>query len=379
MPGSRSAITVALLMVCAVGLYPLPAAAEQYTKRPFSFAIVPGLSTNGFDAARTRAHFSFNLFGGELGRLEGVELASLFNFEHDRALGYQGAGCLNIVLGDAGGVQTAGVGNIIGHNYYAAQFAGTFNFVRCTLNGFQAATVNIADRVHGMQVGVANIAASGLGMQMSVANLALGFGGVQLGVANIAGRFEGFQQGVVNIAGRAKGFQLGVVNIADNLDGEALGIVNIIGNGMHCLAFGYNELGFVEIGGKLGGRSLYSVYALGLEPWAGNQRWLAQLGLGGHVPLKSFFIDYDILAGSVRDMDDWDPGPQNVVGRLRVCGGWRFVPGLAICFGPTLNWTIAQYGLGLDLPTAGVPYIAIGSGTNAARIWPGFSLSLQVF
>jgi hypothetical protein len=338
--------------------------ADEYDLRPFSISLIPPLSSNWTGAASVKSNFSLNIVGGVLGQLSGVELGSVFNTEKDRACGYQGAGAINVVGGEFIGVQQAGIANIAGHGLIGAQFAGAVNVVGDMLTGSQFATVNVAGDGRGAQLGVVN--ASG------------DFRGAQLGVVNITDEVQGFQLAVVNISDRMKGFQLGLVNIAGNLHGEALGLVSVVGNGQHHLNLWYDETGLINIGMKLGTRRLYNVFTLGLEPRSDSLRWYTGLGLGGHIPLHRFFLDLDGLVGSERTVPWWEYSAFSLLSRLRCTGGWEITRGVALTAGPTLNLLVSRPGTAPDLPGARIPHYEFRPGANRVRIWPGFTVGLQL-
>lgn len=85
--------------------------------------------------------FSWNLVGGVARKVEGLEMAGVFNVETESFRGVQTAGVANVVRGPVDGVQLAGVLNVAGD-----------------VDGFQWAPVNVARRVTGLQLGLLNVA-----------------------------------------------------------------------------------------------------------------------------------------------------------------------------------------------------------------------------
>lgn len=377
------------LLVTALVPVTLSVAAPQsyhpYVYRPVSISFVPGFSTNGPGSRYFRSNLSLNIIGGELGQVEGVELGGVFNIDEADVYGYQGAGVFNIVGGVFGGVQQAGVFNIVEQNMLAyqgagvfnivgggfggVQQAGVFNIVEDELTGAQAAgVINIVDgELLGAQLaGVANVAGSGCtGAQFAgVVNVtAEEMSGLQLsGVVNIADEFTGAQVGLVNIAGAGRGVQLGLVNIADDME-VPIGLVSIVKHGQFHINAWATEFSPVNIGIKAGSRTVYNVFMLGWRPGGDEPRLYAGLGIGGHIPLDRFFVDIDILNhGVYRDGQWYRDGGSELLSSLRLTGGWQFNDFMAFTAGPTLNLSVFEDD----------------SRDEDVRIWPGFTVGLQL-
>ncbi|HKH60077.1 MAG TPA: hypothetical protein VKA49_04550, partial [Flavitalea sp.] len=101
-----------------------------FTVRPVQGSVVPGLSTNGKLNSQVINNFSFNLFGGYSGGVNGLEMAGLFNIDKKNVQYVQLAGLFNNVGGSVRGVQLGGVSNTVLDSVNGAQLAGITNYVR---------------------------------------------------------------------------------------------------------------------------------------------------------------------------------------------------------------------------------------------------------
>jgi hypothetical protein len=361
----RLFVTVLILATGSAGAKERP---WHYTYRPVSIAFVPGFSTNGPTSPYISSSVSLNVIGGYLGQVHGVELGGVFNLEEDEVVGYQAAGVFNITGGRFIGLQQAGVFSIVGGRFAGVQQAGVINIVDDGFSGLEmAGVVNVVGGsfVGAQMAGVVNVAVQ----QMS---------GLQLsGVVNAADEFSGAQIGLVNIAGRGRGLQLGLVNIADDMD-VPIGLVSIVRNGQFHVNVWASEFSLVNVGIKTGSKAIYNVFMLGYQPGGDTTRLLAGLGIGGHIPLKRFFVDIDLLSHGVFTGPDWFPeGGSDLLSSLRVTGGWQLADGLALTAGPTISVWVSDREDGSTVPFYDAPLFR-WHGSENVRIWPGFTIGLQL-
>ena len=379
--------TVRLLVTVLILVAGSAAANEssrQYVYRPLSVAFVPGFSTNGPASPYVRSNFSLNIIGGNLGRLQGAELGGVFNIEEDEVLGYQAAGVFNVLGGGFTGLQQAGVFSIVGGRFGGVQQAGVINVVDSGFFGLQmAGVVNVAGGsfVGAQMAGVANVVGRGFGgaQLAGVVNVAAEqMSGLQLaGVVNVADEFSGAQIGLVNIAGRGRGLQLGLVNIAEEMD-VPIGLLSIVRNGQFHVNAWASEFSLVNVGIKTGSKTIYNVFMLGCQPGGDSTRLLAGLGIGGHIPLNRFFVDIDLLSHGVFSGPDWFPeGGSDLLSSLRVTGGWQLADGLALTAGPTMSVWVSEREDGSAVPFYDAPLYQ-WHGSENVRIWPGFTVGLQL-
>jgi hypothetical protein len=364
MPVLRSLMSFLLLIAVSLARE----SPHHYAYRPVSIAFVPGFSTNGPSARYVSSSFSLNIIGGNLGRLRGVELGSVFNVEEDEVAGSQTAGVFNIVGGGFTGLQLAGVINVVGDGFYGAQMTGVVNVTGGSLVGAQIA-------------GVTNAAGDGFGgaQLAGVANIAAGqTSGLQLaGVVNVAEELSGAQVGLVNIAGESRGLQLGLVNIAEEAE-VPIGLVSIVKHGQFHVNAWATEFSPVNVGIKTGSNTIYSVFMLGSRPRGDSGRLFAGLGTGGHIPLKRFFVDIDVLSHGVYTGPDWfAEGGSDLLSSLRLTGGWQLNEGLALTAGPTVSVWVSGREDGARVPCYDLPLFE-SHGSENVRIWPGFTVGLQI-
>lgn len=373
-----------------------PRVSDDFVYRPVSISLIPPISTNWLLARRVKSNLSLNLFGGRLGRLEGVELGGLYNSVRLDVIGLQAAlggnACggsvtgaqlglgASVADGAVRGVQCAFGATFAGSGLSGAQFAFGAAITDGRVAGLQSAFgAAVADGdVTGVQLctGV-NVADGDLGgAQLGSANICAGQSVLQLGFLNVTDRNRLAQLGFVNIAKRVDGVQLGFVNIADRSD-WSFGIISVAEDGRFdfCLEMADAPLGAVAL--KAGTRRVYNVFTLGCTP-ADSARLFTGIGIGVHFPLNRFFIDCDITAQSAFSGPKWfsTGSHYGLLTRIRPAVGYRLTPWLALTAGPNLAWwrsndedgsAVALYDLPLWTGTA--PY---------RRLWPGFTIGLQV-
>lgn len=340
--------------------------ADDYLVRSVTVSFVPSVSTNARDHERVRTNVSFSLIGGDVGQLEGGELGSVFNIEQDRAIGYQAAGAFNLVGGDFTGVQQAGAVNLVRGDFHIAQFAGAVNLVGGGLTGAQfAGGCNLTRRCTGAQFAPVNVTGNCCG--------------AQFGVVNIADLLTGLQLGTVNIASNAKGLQFGVVNIADKLDGAAIGVVSVIRNGQFHVNLWGDETALLNLGIKFGSKAVYNVFAFGLQPRGDSTYWLPSYGIGGHIPIQRFFLDIDALGSNVeRGPAWWENEYLNLLGKLRLTGGFQATRWLAVTGGVTVNTFVSTQDDGAALASYALDFYRVNSQGTHVRVWPGFGVGVQL-
>jgi hypothetical protein len=357
----------------------------RYTYRPVSISFVPGFSTNGLESKYVSSTFSLNVIGGSIGRVRGAELGGVFNIDEDEVLGCQAAGVFNIVGGGFAGAQMAGVFDIVDREFTGAQLAGVINVVDEEFTGAQmAGVVNVVGgSFTGAQMaGVANVVGDGFsGAQLAgVVNVAgERMSGAQLaGVVNVADEFGGAQIGLVNIAGEGHGLQLGLVNIAEEVD-VPIGLVSIVENGPFHVNAWATEFAPVNVGIKTGSNIIYNVFMFGFSPNGESTRLFGGIGLGGHIPLNRFFVDIDVLSHGVYSGPDWFPeGGSDLLSSLRLTGGWQVTDYLAVTAGPTVSVWVSEREDGSAVPFYDAPLYQ-WHGSQHVRMWPGFTVGLQLF
>ncbi len=334
-----------------------------YKRVPFNLSLLPTVSLSGEDSPRTIEQFSLNVVG-QAARLEGAEL---------------GLG-MNWILEDARWFQLAVGANLVGRNFTGAQVAAGANVVKGRVEGAQlAAGASWASRgLRGFQ------AANGLawteelvGVQLAAVTRSTEAHGGQVGLVNVGGNIEGLQLGLVNVAtGKVRGAQIGLVNVADDVEGAPIGIVSWVRKGMlHGQVWG-SDTALSNVGLQIGSRHIYSLVSASVTPSEGKTRWMAGVGLGGHLPItETVWSSLDVSALAVGRGDDTDGDPALV--RLRLSFGWQASDHLGVFGGPALNVYSSGKDDGKDLVLGGPSYAETRSG-RTVRLWPGFFLGVRI-
>ncbi len=394
----KSSGLIAMCLVLVAGS--TASARERFIYRPVSVSFVPGFSTNGQEYLSVASNLSLNVIGGSIGRVHGVELGGVFDIDRDDVIGFQAAGVLNTVGGVFAGAQLAGAFNVANQGVFGYQAAGVFNTAGNQSAGIQQAGVFnvVAEKFTGLQMaGVANAVAGefrgaqmagvanvngvfGVGVQVAgVANVAVQeMSGLQLsGVVNGASEFSGAQVGVINIAGRGHGVQLGVVNIAQDVD-VPIGLLSIVRDGQFHVNVWASEVSLLNVGLKTGSRTIYNIFAFGVQPTGDSTRLLAGLGMGGHIPFSPFFLDIAGTGYNVYSSPHWiNQDRLNLLSRLDFTGGWQVSDNLAVIAGPTMSVWVSDQEDGSAIPLYDAPLYK-SAGHTHVRIWPGFTVGIQL-
>lgn len=290
------------------------------------------------------------------GSMHGAQLAVGGNWVSGDMLGVQSAAGLNVAAGAVRGMQMAVGVNVLSESLVGAQLAAGVNWAHGDVVGVQAsASANVTrGTVRGVQ------ASSGL----SYAGEARG---LQLSVLNVGGDVSGAQVGLVNIAGKMRGLQLGVINVSDDIDGAPIGLLSFSRHGQFHVEFLANDVTVANVGVKLGGRTVYTVFTGGLGKYGDARYWTAGMGLGVHATFgESFFLDTDVVGSNVRTFGEgWNY--VRLLGQLRLMGGWQ-LDHVALLLGPSLNVMVALDDRELGQVS---PFARPVAGTRQAAVWPG--------
>lgn len=348
---------------------------------PFSISLLPGISTNGFSSGHVVNNISLGMLATHAGRVDGLAMAMVGNWV-DREMrgvelaiganyagevqGAQLAAGLNVAGGALRGWQTAVGVNVAAGELVGAQFAAGLNVAAGKAWGLQAATgLNIAQELVGVQL------AAGL-------NLAGNLRGAQFSLLNVGGDVSGAQVGLLNVGRRVKGLQLGLINVASEAD-SSIGLLSFVGNGQQHVQVWGSEMSMTNVALKLGGRTMHTLFTVGVRPGGeGRQRlWSAGLGVGGHIPAGPFFVDVDALASTLHTGGFVEP-TGHLLGQLRLVAGWQPVKHFALFGGLTAN-TLVSFR---DEQVQGVDRFKLGrvyeSDRVRVRTWPGLLAGLQI-
>jgi len=348
---------------------PMPQAvsAGQEVRRPLGFALMPGLSTNGFTSGDVVNSLSLGVLASHAGRVEGLALALGGNWVDRELRGIEVALGANYA-GQVKGFQLALAGNVAGGSMRGIQAAMGVNVAAGEMVGAQLSSgINIAaGEARGVQ------ASPGL-------NIVSRLEGAQLSLLNVGGDVRGAQVGLINVARRMKGLQLGLINVASEADGANIGLLSLVGNGQHHVQVWGSDLSMTNVALKLGGKHFHTLFTLGLRPERESQQrwWAAGLGFGAHIPFGPLFVDADLLASSLHQGALFSP-TGNLLGQARLLGGWKPFSHFAVFGGVTLNSLVHFHGQepqGMD--RFGQGYLHQEDRVSV-RTWPGFLAGVQI-
>ena len=363
---------------------PMPQAvsAGQEVRRPFGFALMPGLSTNGFASGDVVNSLSLGVLASHAGRVEGLALAFGGNWVDRELRGIEVALGANYA-GQVKGLQLALAGNVAGGSMRGIQAAVGVNVAAGEMVGAQLSSgINIAaGETRGLQASPGlNIAPGMVGLQASSGiNIVSRLEGAQLSLLNVGGDVRGAQVGLINVARRMKGLQLGLINVASEADGANIGLLSLVGNGQHHVQVWGSDLSMTNVALKLGGKHFHTLFTLGLRPERESQQrwWAAGLGFGAHIPFGPLFVDADLLASSLHQGQLFSPSG-NLLGQVRLLGGWKPFSHFAVFGGVTLNSLVHFHGQeprGMD--RFGQGYLHQEDRVSV-RTWPGFLAGVQI-
>lgn len=312
---------------------PEPIPQTQYRTVPLHASLIPWLEHPRGPGGDVVSTYSFNIVGYQAG-LEGIEFGMALNIERDFAHGLQ------LSLG----------GNIVGGDVDGAQLALGFNW---------AGSVDGAQLSSGVNVATGPVD----GLQASFANAAGDVAGVQLGLLNIGRKVDGLQVGLLNIA-RASDVSVGLVNIN-------------YGRPLYLSAWG-DELGMFRLGLQHGSRYLHWIISGGVSPF-GQGLASAGIGLGGHFPLGSLYLELDAMAHAVGALEISAGG---VLSQLRLTLGLPLGDRFAVYGGVSANMLASEpidsSGRVLSFADTSLATPVDGGGTADLWVWPGFFAGIRL-
>ncbi len=211
--------------------------------RPFQVSIFPYAGNHLSSSGLYTNKFSFNIFAGYSGGVDGVEIGGLLNMNRGRVRWVQIGGLGNIVGGDVEGVQIGGIFNTCKNGVSGVQLGGIFNHNAGAVNGMQISGIfnDSRDSIRGVQLaGIANYHNGDItGAQVSgIFNYTKGsIKGAQLsGISNYCDKnITGAQFSAISNTslGNIEGMQGTVIsNIANgNVNGLQASVISNIANG----------------------------------------------------------------------------------------------------------------------------------------------------
>ena len=366
-------------------------------------SILPYVGTNALRSNELTNNFSFNLFWGTNGGVEGVEVG----------------GFVNTVIRDVYGVQVAGLGNTVGGNMVGTQVSTLFNYTAGRVQGVQASGLfNVSGEADAVQAaGLFNMAGGDFsGIQASgLFNTTKGTSGIQVaslfnasggrtktqiaGLVNVAGDVEGGQiSTLMNIGKKVDGFQFGLINIADTITGAPIGFLNIVKKGYNRVEFSGGESLLANVALKLGAKSFYNIFAFGgrwddmtytnasNETVEGNlYTWALGYGFGTAITLgPRTLLNIEATAMHVNEREAWTK-ELNLLNQLKLLMDFRLGNRTSVFAGPSGNLMFSRLR---DAETGLVgskisPYnlydetVLKGAGETNVKMWVGFNAGIR--
>jgi hypothetical protein len=301
---------------------------------PAHVGIIYPLSTHGTRAVDYKNNISLHALAGLSGGENGFALYGLAGIIKGNATGFQASGILNQVSGTLQGVQMAGIANLTSNASKGFQFGGVFNQSKGAVQGQMAGTINLAERVNGVQAaGVSNMAKDVKGVQLA-------------GVFNSANELSGSQfAGVFNKAKKVKGIQMAVINVADSSD-YTIGLINIIKNGEKRIGISTDENLSSFVTFRSGGRILYGILGVGMNPQYESLRFGIEGGIGAKlVSTDNFRLDAEATSMTLTDFDGSDFSKSG----LRILPSVRIAKNIYLYGGPSINYINTDHADGKDI------------------------------
>jgi hypothetical protein len=341
-----------------------------FTVRPYQVSVVPGLSTNGAMNSQVINTFSFNLFGGYSGGVNGFELGGLFNINKKSVRYVQVGGIFNTVGGDMQGLQVAGIHNSALGEANGLQIAGINNYVGRNFTGLQVAGIynHAGGRLSGMQIGgIANYTNHAVkGIQLA-------------GIANMNTReTKGMQiGGILNYTKKLSGMQIGLINISEESDGYSIGLINIVLKGYHKLVFSTNDVMTANIAFKTGNRKFYSILLAGMNTDDKKKIYSYGYGLGSERYIGRWFSISPEITSQYLHLGSWDH--LNLLNKANLNFNIRFGKHLSIFGGPSFN----VYYTNQTLPVADykfdIPSSKVYRYNDYVTGWIGWNAGISIF
>lgn len=325
---NKPAITVFSLFLLAASTL------SAQESSPAHVGIVYPLSTHGSRAADYKNNISLHALAGLSGGEDGFALYGVAGIIKGDATGFQASGILNKVNGRLRGVQMAGVANLTSDASKGFQFAGVFNQTKGATQGQMAGTINFAERLNGVQAaGVGNVVKDVKGVQLA-------------GVFNTANEVNGSQfAGVFNKAKKVKGIQMAVINIADSSD-YTIGLINIIKNGEKRIGISTDENLSSFVTFRSGGRVLYGILGVGMNPQYESLRFGIEGGIGAKLwSTNNFRLDVEATSMTLTDFDGSDFNKSG----LRILPSIKIAKNIYLYGGPSINYINTDHEDGKDI------------------------------
>ncbi len=368
--------------------------AVELLKKNMQFTFVYPLGTDGINSFNTEYGFSFNLLGGNTGKINGAEIGSLYNINKYSVVGAQIAGLANItgvVADNPEESQSTQIAGLLNYNQRgnAQQIAGIANMSESS-NMQIGGILNISKKASSIQIGgIGNISQSSNAQIGGIVNLSKQKSDAQIaGIVNATDTTQVQVAGIMNVAlasdcqiggifnGTKKGgFQLGIINVRDTTDGVSVGLVNIVKKGG--LIEGEAACGEIihaAASFRSGSKKLYGIITLGYNF---SDEFIAfGYGLGTEVALgKRLGLNFEGIHFNMYGQN-FENDQYNGLVQLRPILNFKIAKHFKIFAGPTINLSI----IAPDDITFTVPYSFWDYSANNGRelsAWVGFTAGLR--
>jgi hypothetical protein len=319
-----------------------------YDRQIARFGVTPSVSYPAPELGTyTVSHLSFNLLWGLSYRIEGLELGLAGNTAEEDVIGTQLAVVSNTSGGNLVGAQISAIHNHVKHEMRGAQLSSILN--RIDLHGYGAQVTGIGNFTKGDMIGfqsagiISVTQGSLIGAQVSgIANYADYAGGLQLGLVNMGYGVHGAQIGLINIAEDVRGTQIGLLNFSDEVEGESVGLITYSREGRRHFEVWGDSSGFAHVGYRMGTSHIYTLFTAAYNVFSDPARWSYGLGLGGEIPIKRFFINFDAAIHDHHNgFDSWYPEEgASLIPEIRALGGFSFAERFGFYAGGSVQFFI---------------------------------------
>lgn len=325
----------------------------SHKKAQFTFAYPVG--SNGINSTKYSNNVSFNVLYGLNGGFQGVEMASLFNYNQGNASGVQLGGLLNFNTGRSSGLFLSGITNYFGSNSRGWQLAGISN-----IGSGPAKGVSVSGAFNFNQ-------GTYEGVQISPINI-------------VQDTVKGFQLGVVNIDRKLEGFGFGVINILQNGEsGIPLGVINIVKKGYYALEISAGETIYSNLTFKMGVEKLYTIFKAGYSQFNSEPIYSTGLGFGTLISIADKHkVAIDLSSSHFIYDNQWE-SDLNLLNKADVNYQYYINETLSLHIGPSINAYITQIVTEEGFGTINIPY-TLFSRENANRkftMWAGLNAGLS--
>ncbi len=343
-----------------------------FTVRPIQGSVIPGLSTNGKLNSQVINNFSFNMFGGYSGGVDGFEMGGLFNIDKKDVQYVQLAGLFNSVGGSVRGVQLGGLSNTVLDSLNGVQLGGITNYVRKNFIGWQLGGIynHVGGSMKGWQMaGVTNFT----NHETDGAQIA--------GVANISSRqVNGVQiAGVFNYTRKLRGVQFGLINVTDSSTGYSIGLINIVLKGYHKLSLSSNEVLNVNAAFKTGSSKLYSILLAGANADTNRKAFSFGYGFGSDISLSKRFSINPEITSQYLYLGTWEY--LNLLNKINLLFTVKFGKYFSIYAGPSYSIFISDQTTPVAGYKSNIPFDSFHKNEFSSRVtgWIGWTAGINLF